>query len=50
MTGAPDRVLETLRAVADARVDSIALAPIGPRPDEQLRLLAQSILPAFASR
>ncbi|HST16474.1 MAG TPA: LLM class flavin-dependent oxidoreductase [Gaiellaceae bacterium] len=50
VTGAPDRILATLQAVADAGVDSIALAPIGPGPDEQLRLLAQSILPAFASR
>lgn len=48
-TGTPDQVIASLTAIADAGVDSIAFAPIGPNPDEQLRLLAQTIAPAFHS-
>jgi alkanesulfonate monooxygenase SsuD/methylene tetrahydromethanopterin reductase-like flavin-dependent oxidoreductase (luciferase family) len=46
-TGTPDQVIVALRGVAAAGVDSIAVAPIGPNPDEQLRLLAQTVVPAF---
>lgn len=46
-TGTPEQVLASLVAVADAGVDAIAFAPIGSDPDEQLRLLAQTIAPAF---
>jgi 5,10-methylenetetrahydromethanopterin reductase len=38
--GTPDQVKRTLDAVAEAGADSIAFVPIGPDPDEQLRLLA----------
>jgi alkanesulfonate monooxygenase SsuD/methylene tetrahydromethanopterin reductase-like flavin-dependent oxidoreductase (luciferase family) len=48
-TGTPDRVLAALEAVAAAGVDSIAFAPIGPDPDEQLRLLAEAVVPAFSA-
>jgi 5,10-methylenetetrahydromethanopterin reductase len=40
-TGTAEQVLATLTAIADEGVDSIAVAPIGPDPDEQLQLLAQ---------
>src|SRR5262249_29832291 len=46
-TGSPDQVLATLTEIAAAGVDSIAMAPIGPDPDEQLQLLAQTVAPAF---
>jgi alkanesulfonate monooxygenase SsuD/methylene tetrahydromethanopterin reductase-like flavin-dependent oxidoreductase (luciferase family) len=46
-TGTPEQVLASLRAVVAAGVDSVALAPIGPDPAEQLRLLGEEILPAF---
>jgi alkanesulfonate monooxygenase SsuD/methylene tetrahydromethanopterin reductase-like flavin-dependent oxidoreductase (luciferase family) len=49
-SGSPEQVVAALTAVAAAGVDSIALAPIGPDPDEQLRLLASDVLPAFRSR
>ena len=46
-TGTPEQVLASLRATAESGVDSIAFVPIGPDPDEQLRLLARSVAPAF---
>ena len=46
-TGTPDQVLASLRAIAEVGVDSIAFAPIGPDPDEQLRLLAETVAPSF---
>ena len=46
-TGTPESVLASLTAIAEAGVDAIAFAPIGPNPDEQLRLLADTIAPAF---
>lgn len=46
-TGTREQILASLTAVAGAGVDSIGFAPIGPNPDEQLRLFAQSIAPAF---
>jgi alkanesulfonate monooxygenase SsuD/methylene tetrahydromethanopterin reductase-like flavin-dependent oxidoreductase (luciferase family) len=46
-TGTAEQVLSSLRAIAEAGVDSIVFVPIGPDPDEQLRLLADTIAPAF---
>ena len=46
-TGTAEQVLASLSAVAEAGVDSIVFVPIGPDPDEQLRLLADTIAPAF---
>jgi 5,10-methylenetetrahydromethanopterin reductase len=46
-TGSPDQVLAALKEIAAAGVDSIAIAPIGPNPDEQLQLLARTVVPAF---
>jgi 5,10-methylenetetrahydromethanopterin reductase len=46
-TGTPDEVLAALKRVAAAGADSIAVAPIGPNHDEQLQLLAQTVVPAF---
>src|SRR5262249_4041071 len=46
-TGSPDQVLATLKEIAAAGVDSIAIAPIGPNPDEQLQLLPQTVAPPF---
>lgn len=46
-TGTPEQVLASLQAIAECGVDAIAFVPIGPDPDEQLRLLAHSIAPAF---
>ena len=46
-TGTPGQALAALKEIAAAGVDSIAIAPIGPSPDEQLRLLARTVLPAF---
>jgi alkanesulfonate monooxygenase SsuD/methylene tetrahydromethanopterin reductase-like flavin-dependent oxidoreductase (luciferase family) len=46
-SGTPAQVVASLRAIADAGADAIAYAPLGPDPDEQLRLLAQTIAPAF---
>lgn len=46
-TGTPDQVLSALHAVADCGVDAIAIAPLGPNHDEQLQLLAQTVVPAF---
>jgi alkanesulfonate monooxygenase SsuD/methylene tetrahydromethanopterin reductase-like flavin-dependent oxidoreductase (luciferase family) len=46
-SGSAEQVLATLASVAAAGVDSIALTPIGPDPDEQLRLLSSEVLPVF---
>jgi 5,10-methylenetetrahydromethanopterin reductase len=46
-TGTPEQVLASLTAIAATGVDSIAFAPIGPDPDEQLRLLVQTVAPMF---
>jgi alkanesulfonate monooxygenase SsuD/methylene tetrahydromethanopterin reductase-like flavin-dependent oxidoreductase (luciferase family) len=46
-SGTPDQVLATLSEIAAVGVDAIAVAPIGPDPDEQLRLLAETVAPAF---
>jgi 5,10-methylenetetrahydromethanopterin reductase len=46
-TGTPQQVLSSLHAIVEAGVDSIAFVPIGPDPDEQLRLLADAIAPVF---
>jgi alkanesulfonate monooxygenase SsuD/methylene tetrahydromethanopterin reductase-like flavin-dependent oxidoreductase (luciferase family) len=46
-TGTAEQVLAALRAIAGAGVDSIAFVPIGPDPDEQLTLLADTIGPEF---
>jgi alkanesulfonate monooxygenase SsuD/methylene tetrahydromethanopterin reductase-like flavin-dependent oxidoreductase (luciferase family) len=43
--GTPDQVAASLGALADAGADSIAFVPVGPDPDEQLRLLAETIAP-----
>jgi alkanesulfonate monooxygenase SsuD/methylene tetrahydromethanopterin reductase-like flavin-dependent oxidoreductase (luciferase family) len=40
--GTVERVNASLRAIAGSRVDSIGFVPIGPDPNEQLRLLAES--------
>jgi 5,10-methylenetetrahydromethanopterin reductase len=45
-TGTADQVLASLQAIAGSGVDAIAFVPIGPEPDEQLRLLAD-LAPAF---
>jgi 5,10-methylenetetrahydromethanopterin reductase len=42
-SGSAEQVAAALASVAAAGVDSIALAPIGPDPDEQLRLLASEV-------
>jgi 5,10-methylenetetrahydromethanopterin reductase len=44
-TGTAEQVLTSLSAIAATGVDSIAFVPIGPDPDEQLRLLAETIAP-----
>ena len=46
-TGTPEQVVASLTAIAETGVDAIAFAPIGPDPDEQLRLLADRIAPEF---
>jgi alkanesulfonate monooxygenase SsuD/methylene tetrahydromethanopterin reductase-like flavin-dependent oxidoreductase (luciferase family) len=46
-TGTAEQVLASLNAVAETGVDSIVFVPIGPDPGEQLRLLAETIAPAF---
>jgi 5,10-methylenetetrahydromethanopterin reductase len=46
-TGTPEQVIATLKEIAAAGVDSIVVAPIGPDPDEQLQLLARTVVPAF---
>jgi alkanesulfonate monooxygenase SsuD/methylene tetrahydromethanopterin reductase-like flavin-dependent oxidoreductase (luciferase family) len=44
-TGAVEQVLASLRGIAAAGVDSIVFVPIGPDPDSQLQLLADTIAP-----
>jgi alkanesulfonate monooxygenase SsuD/methylene tetrahydromethanopterin reductase-like flavin-dependent oxidoreductase (luciferase family) len=46
-TGTAEQVISSLQGIAETDVDSIVLAPIGPDPDEQLRLLADTIVPGF---
>jgi alkanesulfonate monooxygenase SsuD/methylene tetrahydromethanopterin reductase-like flavin-dependent oxidoreductase (luciferase family) len=46
-TGTPEQVIASLAAIAQTGVDAIAFAPIGPDPDEQLRLVADRIAPEF---
>jgi alkanesulfonate monooxygenase SsuD/methylene tetrahydromethanopterin reductase-like flavin-dependent oxidoreductase (luciferase family) len=48
-TGTPDQVVAALRRIAAAGVDSIAVVPVGPNQNEQLQLLAQTVVPAFQS-
>jgi alkanesulfonate monooxygenase SsuD/methylene tetrahydromethanopterin reductase-like flavin-dependent oxidoreductase (luciferase family) len=44
--GTPDQVVASFRAIAEAGADSVVFVPVGPDPDEQLRLLAETIAPA----
>ena len=44
-SGTAEQVVDSLGAIAETGVDTIAFVPIGPDPDEQLRLLADTILP-----
>jgi len=46
-TGTPDQVVAALSEIAAVGVDSIAFAPIGPDPEEQLQLLARAVAPAL---
>lgn len=46
-TGTAEQVSTSLHAIAETGVDTIVFAPIGPDPDEQLRLLADTIAPEF---
>ena len=46
-TGTAEQVITSLSAIAETGVDTIVFVPIGPDPDEQLRLLAGTILPEF---
>jgi 5,10-methylenetetrahydromethanopterin reductase len=48
-TGTAEQVGAALSAIAEAGVDSIAFVPIGPDPDAQLRLLADTIAPELRS-
>src|SRR5262249_45005142 len=43
--GTAEQVVASLQAIAECDVDAIAFVPIGPEPDEQLRLLAGTIAP-----
>ena len=45
-SGTPDEVAAALGAIEAAAVDSIVLVPIGPNPDEQLRLVADTLVRA----
>jgi alkanesulfonate monooxygenase SsuD/methylene tetrahydromethanopterin reductase-like flavin-dependent oxidoreductase (luciferase family) len=45
--GTAGQVLASLQQIAETDVDSIVLAPIGPDPGEQLRLVADTIVPGF---
>jgi 5,10-methylenetetrahydromethanopterin reductase len=49
-TGTTEQVTESLDAIAETGVDSIAFVPIGPDPDEQLDLLATGVAPMFRAR
>ena len=44
-TGTGEQVMASLHAIAETGVDTIVFAPIGPDPNEQLRLLADTIAP-----
>ena len=44
-SGTREQVVASLRAIAETGIDSVAFVPIGPDPGEQLRLLADTILP-----
>jgi 5,10-methylenetetrahydromethanopterin reductase len=46
-SGTAEQVIASLRTITETGIDSIVFAPIGPGPDEQLRLLADAILPAL---
>jgi 5,10-methylenetetrahydromethanopterin reductase len=46
-SGTPDRVVASLKAIEAAGVDSVVVAPLGRDPGEQLRLLAETVAPAF---
>ena len=43
--GTPAQAASSLRRVAETGVDAIAFGPIGPDPDEQLRLFASAVVP-----
>lgn len=45
--GTAEQAASSLRAIAETEVDTIAFVPIGPDPDEQLRLLAETIHAVF---
>jgi 5,10-methylenetetrahydromethanopterin reductase len=45
--GTPHQAVASFRAIAEAGADSIAFVPVGPDPDEQVRLLAETIAPAM---
>jgi len=45
-TGTAEQVIASLHAIAETDVDTIVFAPIGPDPNEQLRLLADTIAPS----
>ena len=44
-SGTREQVVASLRTIAETGIDSVAFVPIGPDPGEQLRLLADTILP-----
>ena len=44
-SGTAEQVVNSLGAIAQTGVDTIAFVPIGPDPDGQLRLLADTVLP-----
>lgn len=46
-TGTAEQVIASLVAIAETGVDSVAFVPIGPDPDEQLRLLAETVVPGL---
>jgi alkanesulfonate monooxygenase SsuD/methylene tetrahydromethanopterin reductase-like flavin-dependent oxidoreductase (luciferase family) len=43
--GTPAQAASSLRRVAETGVEAIAFAPVGPDPDEQLRLFASAVIP-----
>src|SRR5262249_27672216 len=45
--GAPEQVVASLLALAEAGADAIAFVPVGPDRDDQLRLLAEFVAPVF---
>ena len=46
-SGTTEQVMASLHAIAETGVDTIVFAPIGPDPNEQLRLLADTIAREF---